>query len=67
MPKDDGIGVMISAFTSRELGFGFWLSPEMLELINIRRKGKIYSDEQAAITLYGDSLKKGPYLFPTCL
>ena len=47
VPKDNGMGVMISAFTSRELGFGFQMSPEMLELINATRKGKRYSDEQA--------------------
>ena len=58
VPKDDGMGVMISAFTSRELGFGFQMSPEMLQLVDDTRKGKRYSDEKAAISLYGKSLKQ---------
>ena len=34
VPKDDGKGVMISAFLSRELGFGATLAGEDLEIVN---------------------------------
>jgi len=48
VPKDDGQGVMISAFQSRELGFGVKLNQELLDEINFIRRGKKYVDEEAA-------------------
>jgi hypothetical protein len=35
LPKDEGQGVMISAFTCRELGFGMELSPNQLHIVAI--------------------------------
>ncbi len=35
VPKDDGLGVMISAFQSREFGFCIDVSPDQLKEINI--------------------------------
>ena len=34
IPKDEGNGLIISAFQSRELGFGMTLTPEDLEKVN---------------------------------
>ena len=45
IPKDDGLGVMISAFVSREFGFGFQLMTEQLNEINAKRVGEKYKDE----------------------
>ena len=47
-PKDDGIGVMVSAIVSREFGFGVEWSLELQEKVNERRRGQTYSDEEAA-------------------
>jgi hypothetical protein len=57
IPKDEGLGVMISAFVSREFGFGFYLSPEDLEKVNRKREGTKYSDEDAAKKIRGNSSK----------
>jgi hypothetical protein len=38
VPKDDGLGVMVSAFQSREFGFGVVLSEEQLKEVNEKRK-----------------------------
>jgi hypothetical protein len=40
IPKDDGLGVMISAFVSREFGFGFELTTEQLQEVNAKRFGE---------------------------
>ncbi len=48
VPKDYGQGVMISAFQSRELGFGVKLTQEQLDEINFITRGKKYVDEEAA-------------------
>jgi hypothetical protein len=37
-PKDDGLGVMISGFQSREFGFGVAVSDEQLKEVNEKRK-----------------------------
>ena len=62
MPKDDGQGTMVSAFCSREFGFGLCqdLINENLEKINKRRTTthRTYSDENAAKELNGNILKK---------
>jgi len=44
-PKDDGQGLMISAFKSRE--FGLEISDEDLKRRNESRRGKHYLDEKA--------------------
>ena len=48
VPKDDGMGIMISAFQCREFGFGMPLSALELEDVNEYRRGKEYKDKQAA-------------------
>ena len=35
LPKDEGMGVMVSAFTSREIGFGYTAPEECMKAINI--------------------------------
>ena len=57
IPKDEGHGVMISAMTSREFGFGMVLSEEDLLKINTARENKKYSDEEAAVAVRGHSTK----------
>jgi hypothetical protein len=58
IPKYDGQVVMISAFQSREFGFGLQLNQEQLPLIIQHRKSKDYCDEKAAIKLRGTSKKQ---------
>jgi hypothetical protein len=36
IPKDDGLGVMISAFVSHEFGFGFELTTEQFQEVNAK-------------------------------
>ena len=48
IPKDEGAGVMISAFVSREFGYGFELNNEDLVKVDTYRRGKQYSDREAA-------------------
>ena len=66
IPKDEGLGVMISAICSREFGFGFELTPEQLLLVNAARDGKKYSDEEAAKAVNGNpnklALTKSPFV-----
>jgi len=52
VPKDDGQGVMISAFQSREFGFGMQLTQMQLDEANESRRGKHYTDREAALTLH---------------
>jgi hypothetical protein len=40
LPKNDGIGVMISAFQSREFGWGEDITEEQMVRINEMRRGK---------------------------
>ena len=68
VPKDDGMGIMISAFVSREFGYGLKLSQEDILKINQLRRGndKHYSDEEAAKLVTGKSCKpiltKSPFV-----
>ena len=55
MPKDEGQGLMISAFVSRDLGFNWQLTPQKLKLVNAARKNKKYIDKNAAIAKRGKS------------
>ena len=57
IPKDEGLGVMISAFVSREFGFGYYLSLDDLEKVNKKREGAKYSDEEAAKKITGNTMK----------
>ena len=38
LPKSNGMGIMISAFQSREFGFGLELTPQQLKAINDYQK-----------------------------
>ena len=58
IPKDDGQGVMLSAFVSRKFGFGFTLTQEQLQTVNQARRGQKYSDEAAANEKRGSADKK---------
>ena len=58
IPKDEGQGLMISAFVSREFGFGMDLSEEDLQKVNRERHGKKYSDEEAATKINGNPNKQ---------
>jgi hypothetical protein len=58
VPKDEGQGVMISAFQSREFGFGMPLSEEQLRAVNMVRKDQHYKDEETAAKYLGGSLKR---------
>ena len=57
VPKDDGQGVMISAFQSRELGFGMVLTKGQLDEVNFLRRGKKYIHEEAAKKYKGNAQK----------
>ena len=45
IPKDEGMGLMVSAFTCRELGFGHTIPVNVLERVNAKRMNEKYSDE----------------------
>ena len=68
LPKDEGAGVMISSFISREHGLIQELDEDTVHRINEIRQGAIYADEEAAMEVYGSSLKplistaKSPFL-----
>jgi hypothetical protein len=49
VPKDDGQGLMISAFQSREFGFGMALNEDQLKEVNKYREGKLYTDQDTAM------------------
>jgi hypothetical protein len=57
---------MLSAFQSREFGFGLELSKEHLEEVNYMRRGKKYQDEEAAKKIRGKSdknpLESSPFI-----
>ena len=57
-PKDDGSGMMISAFQSREFSFGFPLFNKYKNKINEFRRGKKYVDKMAANAVFGTDEKK---------
>lgn len=64
LPKDDGLGIMISAFQSREFGFGFHdISDDDLDKINKYREkpeNEKYKDQDAAKEVLGvEDGKKG--------
>ena len=48
LPKDEGSGIMISSFQSREFLFRYPLSAEQLRNVNDKRRGESYCDEEAA-------------------
>lgn len=52
VPKDDGAGVMISGFISRELGFGIEWTDELRDNVNETRRDQTYKDEEAALEVH---------------
>ena len=66
LPKTDGLSLMISAFQSRETGFGVQISRVQLEEINEARRGKTYVDVDAAVAIHGQAskqdLKQSPFV-----
>jgi hypothetical protein len=56
-PKDEGLGIMISAFQSSEFGFGMKINEEQPEEINRYREGKEYIDKDAAKSKCGSTKK----------
>ena len=58
LPKTDGLTLMISAFQSRETGFGVQISRIQMEEINVPRRGKNYVDLDAALAIHGQVAKK---------
>ncbi len=57
LPKNNGIGKMISAFQCRETGWGIYLSSEQLLRVNDRHRGTQYFDTKAAADDVGSSNK----------
>ncbi|KAI2513104.1 hypothetical protein MHU86_1396 [Fragilaria crotonensis] len=60
LPKSEGDGYMLSAFVSREFGFGRELTEAELVKINADRRGvgRTYIDTQAALEIYGTTTKQ---------
>lgn len=61
LPKSDGYSRMVSAFVSRDFGFGLQLSKQELDKVNERRLGKTwgqYLSKKESIEVYGNSKKK---------
>jgi hypothetical protein len=61
LPKSAGMGVMVSAFQSREFGWGMEIDDDQLVIINAHRHGNDYFDATAAIEVNGTS-KKPPLM-----
>jgi hypothetical protein len=59
LPKNDGLGVMVSVFQSQELGFGVLITEEQLKKINKKRKEADYFYVTAANKV-NSSTKKQP-------
>ena len=58
LPKTDGMSLMLSAFQSRETGFGVQINRIQMEEINETRQGRNYVDLDAAIAIHGQVSKK---------
>ena len=57
VPKDEGLGIMISMYQSREFGIIRQIPPINLERINANRAGTHYVDHEAAMAVHGTTLK----------
>jgi hypothetical protein len=66
LPKSPGMGVMVSAFQSREFGWGMEIDDIQLTLINAHSHGNDYFDATAATEVNGTSkkppLKNSPFV-----
>ena len=52
LPKSPGEVLMLSAFLSRDLGFGMQMTDEQLALVNASRQGTHYIDRAAALEVH---------------
>ncbi len=57
LPKSQGATLMVSAFVSREFGFGKEISESDLLIINEARRGQKYKDGSAAIEILKSDIK----------
>jgi DNA-binding transcriptional regulator YhcF (GntR family) len=57
LPKEEGLGIMLSGLMSREFGWGFPMSPEELVMVNQKRLNENYLDAQSAIEKRGNAAK----------
>ena len=57
VPKDEGQGLMMSSFVSRDYGFNFQLTSSQLVQVNQARTGKQYKDLDAATLKRGNANK----------
>ena len=57
-PKDDDMGLMISAFTCHELGFPNTIPEDILKRVHEKRKKENYSNKKATRVLYGSPKKQ---------
>jgi hypothetical protein len=66
IPKDEGRGIMISAFQSREFGFGMNLTQDQLDRVNEYRHEKLYFEAESAKQVRGTAkkmpLKTSPFV-----
>ena len=67
IPKDDGLGVVMSGFASCEFGFGMALTTKELQRVNAERLGKKYKDESAAKKKRGSEFKQPLTMSPFVL
>ena len=58
LPKDEGVGTMVSAFVSREHGIIREICDMILDEVHAQRLGKKYADQEAAIEILGGPEKK---------
>jgi hypothetical protein len=58
LPKDEGTGMMISTFISREHGLIREITSDILAQVNLLRAGEKYADQDAAIEINGSPDKR---------
>ena len=58
LPKNNGLGHLVSAFQSRDLGWGMVLLKASLQRENDKRRGEAYYDREAAKAVSDCKLKK---------
>ena len=63
-PKDEGQGLMILSFVSRDYGFNLKMTTEQMKTVNQRRKGEKYKDIEAAILKRGNADKQDLEISP---
>ena len=64
LPKDEGMGIMMSSFCSREFGYGFEFTPERMTVVNefrMKEENKKYKDHDASVAINGKNEKKARF------